>query len=90
MASSRAGPRPVVSAPYTRLRALRRSRSPRARATCSPGVPGSRSIKPDGGGIEAEVYLFGRFADDGRLVQVVETARMLRGSEADADLASAR
>ena len=48
------------------------------------------AVKPDGGEIEAEVYLFGRFADDGRLVQVVETARMLRGSQADADLASAR
>jgi hypothetical protein len=38
------------------------------------------AVKPDGGEIETEVYLFGRFADDGRLVRVVETARMVRGA----------
>ena len=48
------------------------------------------AVKPDGGEIETEVYLFGRLAADGRLVRVVETSRMLRGSAADADLASAR
>ena|ERR1700760_2953957 len=48
------------------------------------------AVKPDGGEIETEVYLFGRFAADGRLIRVVETSRMLSGAAADADLASAR
>jgi hypothetical protein len=48
------------------------------------------AVKPDGGEIETEVYLFGRLAADGRLVRVVETSRMVHGAAADADLASAR
>jgi hypothetical protein len=48
------------------------------------------AVKPDGGEIETEVYLFGWFAGDGRLIRVVETSRMVRGAAGDADLASAR
>lgn len=47
-------------------------------------------VKPDGGRIETEVYLFGEFADDQRLLRVDEVSRMVSGGAEDADLGSAR
>jgi hypothetical protein len=42
-----------------------------------------------GGEILAEVFLFGRFAQDGRLIRVHETTRLLVGGEHDTDIAYA-
>ncbi|GAA1217906.1 hypothetical protein GCM10009665_04740 [Kitasatospora nipponensis] len=47
-------------------------------------------VKTDGSTVTMEVYLFAEFADDGRFRRIEETTLLLSGSEADANLGSAR
>ncbi|MEU6173558.1 nuclear transport factor 2 family protein [Streptantibioticus parmotrematis] len=49
-----------------------------------------RVVKKDGSVVRTEVYVFARFAEDGRFLTIEETTLMLEGSEADRDLGSAR
>ncbi|MCX5384460.1 nuclear transport factor 2 family protein [Streptomyces sp. NBC_00083] len=46
--------------------------------------------KKDGSSVTMEVYVFADFSADGRFRRIEETTLMLRGSEADRDLGSAR
>ncbi|GAB2691310.1 nuclear transport factor 2 family protein [Kitasatospora kifunensis] len=46
--------------------------------------------KKDGSTVRMEVYLFARFAPDGRFSRIEETTLMLAGDEADRNLGSAR
>ncbi len=46
--------------------------------------------KCDGSSSKIEVYLFGEFADDGRLRRVDEVSRVVTGSEEDGNLARTR
>lgn len=47
-------------------------------------------VKPDGGRVETEVFLFAELAPDQRLIRIDEVTRMISGAAADADLGHAR
>jgi hypothetical protein len=46
--------------------------------------------KRDGARSQLEVYLFGQFAEDGRLQRVDEVSRLITGNDEDANLARTR